>query len=218
VVERQTAEASLGDHSGPSWNRCFRIEKTLSKETSRVRFSKGAGRMSRSGMSNCAIGCTSTGRVGRESAGTTGNAYGGARAHDGSAGASRKGGRCGTSGARPFEQRSDNSIFRPAEQFPGAPFIRLERDDSTDLAAIFHREKSGDSRTGRKPRGKTTGTEGTVHAASGNTLFLRTWLRALGQFRQSPGFRGFPRGWGVPVRNRGYSFWWMAAVRIQSKG
>src|SRR5208283_1452894 len=40
---------------------------------------------------------------------------------------------------------------------------------------------------------KTTGTDGTVHAATGNTLFDRTLLRALGQFRQSPGFRGFPR-------------------------
>src|SRR5208283_2496808 len=50
---------------------------------------------------------------------------------------------------------------------------------------------------------KTTGTDGTVHAASGTTLFLGTWLRALGQFRQSPGFRSFARGWGVPVRNRG---------------
>src|SRR5208283_3149279 len=39
---------------------------------------------------------------------------------------------------------------------------------------------------------KTTGTDGTVRAAPGNTLFDRRWVRALGQFRLSPGFRRFP--------------------------
>ena len=48
---------------------------------------------------------------------------------------------------------------------------------------------AGMGQAGVHGRCENPGTDGTVHAATGSTEFSRDTLRALGQFRQSPGFR-----------------------------
>ena len=72
---------------------------------------------------------------------------------------------------------------------------RISTGGAGHVRAGDWRRTRGEDGCERSDGAKTSGTDGSVHAAMGDGALSREGVRALGRIRQSPGFRGWAARW-----------------------